>query len=73
MSDAPTLPETDLLTGVAAIAAAIGMTKRQAYHLHESGELPTFKMGGKVYARRSTLARHFADQEAAAARAARGE
>lgn len=71
MSDATALPETDLLTGIQAIANAIGMTKRQAYHLHETGELPTFKMGGKVYARRSTLAKHFAAQEAAAAAAAR--
>ena len=53
----------DLLTGVQAIADAIGMTKRQAYHLHEHGELPTFKMRGKVYARRSTLAKHFAKLE----------
>ena len=66
MTDDPPAPATDLLMGMEAIAAAIGMTKRQAYHLHETGELPTFKMGGKVYARRSTLAKHFAAQEAAA-------
>ncbi|MEH3121104.1 MAG: DNA-binding protein [Sphingomonas phyllosphaerae] len=66
MTDAPPNRETDLLTGIQAIADAIGITKRQAYHLHETGELPTFKMGGKVYARRSTLAKHFAEQEAAA-------
>jgi len=71
MTDAQRLPETDLLTGIKSIADAMGITKRQAYHLHESGDLPTFKMGGKVYARRSTLAKHFAEQEAAAARAAR--
>lgn len=59
-------PETDLLTGVAAIAAHLGMTDRQVYHLHDSGELPTFKLGAKVCARRSTLARHFAEQERAA-------
>lgn len=66
MTDAQSVPTADLLTGIQAIADAIGMTKRQAYHLHETGEIPTFKMGGKVFARRSTLAKHFAAQEAAA-------
>ena len=63
--------QTDLLTGVEAIAAHLGMTRRQVYHLHETGELPTFKLGAKVCARRSTLAKHFAAQEAAAAAAPR--
>lgn len=73
MSDTRQIPETDLLTGMKAIAGALGMTKRQAYHLHETGEIPTFRMGGKIYARRSTLAKHFAEQEAAARPAAASE
>ena len=68
MNDAKDGPATDLLYGVPAIAAHLDMTQPQVYHLHNKGELPTFKIGGKVCARRSTLAKHFAAQEAAAAR-----
>ena len=59
--------QSDLLTGVEAIASHLDMTRRQVYHLHETGELPTFKLGAEARARRSTLAKHFAAQEAAAA------
>ncbi len=58
----------DLCYGLEAIAKAIGLGTRQVQHLHDKGELPTFKMGRTVCARRSTLANHFAAQEAAAAR-----
>jgi DNA-binding phage protein len=61
--------DTDLLTGVAAIAEHLGMTKRQVYHLHHTGSLPTFHAtpaSRTVLARRSTLAAHFAAQEKAA-------
>jgi hypothetical protein len=63
--------ETDLLYGLEAIGKAIGLGARQVQHLHDKGDLPTFKMGRSVCARRSTLAKHFAAQEAAAAAAAR--
>lgn len=63
MNDVP-----DLLSGVAAIAAHTGWTERQVLHQHERGLIPTFKQGRLVCARRSTLAKHFAAQEAAAAR-----
>jgi hypothetical protein len=71
MKDARQETETYLLYGLAAIGAAIGITERQAEHLVTKGELPTFKLGRIVCARRSTLARHFAAQEAAAAATAR--
>ena len=58
--------ETDLLYGVKAIATHLQMTEKQVYHLHDQANLPTFKIGGKVCARRSTLAKHFEAQEAAA-------
>lgn len=60
----------DLLTGLDAIASHLGWTLRATKHRHEKGELPTFTLGeGRtVYARRSSLAKHFAAQEAAAAR-----
>ena len=73
MSDARGVPETDLLYGLAAIGSAIGVTDRQAEHLVATGQIPTFKLGRTVCARRSTLAKHFAAQEAAAARQAQGE
>jgi len=66
MNDAPTEAPTDLLHGVNAIAAHLSMTAKQIYHLHGNGQLPTFKIGKTVCARRSTLANHFAAQEAAA-------
>ena len=65
MSDASRTDETDLLYGVDRIADHLRMTRRQVYHLHDQGHLPTFKLGGKVCARRSSLAKHFAAQEAA--------
>lgn len=46
----------DLLDGVAAIAAEIGRTKRQTYHLLEGGLLPgCFKLGGKWAGARSQI------------------
>lgn len=66
MTDAQNNGGADLLYGADAIAAHLELTKRQVLHLHEKGELPTFKAGRTVCARRSTLAKHFAAQEAAA-------
>lgn len=59
----------DLLYGLAAIGEHLGLTARQVESQIAKGELPTFKMGRTVCARRSTLAKHFAAQEAAASRA----
>jgi hypothetical protein len=57
-------PQTaDLLYGVPAISGHLRMSAKQVYHLHAQGHLPTFKIGGKVCARRSTLAKHFAALE----------
>ena len=65
-------PTADLLYGMQAIADHLApLTYRQVQHLHESKAIPTFKMGGTVCARRSTLAKHFAAQEAAAQAGAR--
>jgi hypothetical protein len=66
MNDAREEPVSDLLHGVSAIAAHLNMTRKQVYHLHDRSQIPTFKMGRTVCARRSTLAKHFAAQEAAA-------
>lgn len=56
----------DLLYGVPAIAGHLNLTARKVYHLHAAGRLPTFKIGGKVCARRSGLDQFFASQEQAA-------
>lgn len=68
MTDAPADADRDLLTGLDAIADHCGWTVRATKHRHEKGTIPTFTLGDgrTVYARRSTLAQHFAAQEAAA-------
>jgi len=45
----------DLLYGVPAIAECLGLTTDQVYHLHKKRSVPTFKVDGKVCARRSSL------------------
>ncbi|RSU58933.1 DNA-binding protein [Sphingomonas sp. S-NIH.Pt1_0416] len=56
----------DLLYGLEAIASHVGLTVPQVkWQIARSG-WPTFKQGAIVCARRSTLAKHFAAQEAAA-------
>lgn len=66
MTDAQSVADNDLLTGIDAIARHLGWKVRATKHRHEKGELPTFTLGSgrTVYARRSTLAKHFAAQEA---------
>lgn len=61
------MTEPDLLFGIDAIAKHLGLSDRQVKHLHETCEgFPTFKQGRTVCARRSALARYFAEQEQAA-------
>lgn len=45
----------DLLLGANAIAAFLGVTRRQAYRLMEDQIIPSFHCGGSVAARRSSL------------------
>jgi len=54
----------DLLLGANAIAKFLGITRRQAYRLTYDGVIPTFKAGGTVAARRSSLTRWMAEAEA---------
>jgi hypothetical protein len=56
----------DLLVGAEAIALYVFGTpkkRRAVYWLSEAGELPTFRLGSMICARRSTLLRHVADRE----------
>ena len=59
----------DLLLGANAIAAHLGITRRQAYRLTYDAIIPTFKAGGTVAARRSSLDRWMAEAEQAGAAA----
>ncbi len=54
----------DLLTGASAIADFMGAETRRTFSLLERGELPGFKLGGRWYARRSTLLAHIERLEA---------
>lgn len=60
-------PDGDLLLGVKAISAHLGVTERQAWHFINETDFPTFKIGGKRAARKSTLAKYWARLERAAA------
>lgn len=66
--------ESDLLYGVPAIAAYLGLTEKQARHRIEAGSIPTFKMPGTrtVCARRSSLTAWLAELEASAKGGAHG-
>ncbi len=65
----------DILTGATAIGEFIygrsaggkdETNRRRVYHAIEKSGLPTFKLGGVVCARKSTILRWIADQERAA-------
>jgi hypothetical protein len=58
--------ENDLLYGVSAIAAHLEVRYGQAYHMIEKGDLPTFRVAGRVCARRSSLTAWVAECEAKA-------
>ena len=45
----------DLLMGADAIAGYLGVTRRQVYRLVYDDIIPSFKLGGTVAARRSSL------------------
>ncbi|MBP2445934.1 helix-turn-helix transcriptional regulator [Rhizobium leguminosarum] len=58
--------EGDLLMGADAIARFLGITRRQTYRLVYDGIAPSFKLGGTVAARRSSLTAWMATAEKAA-------
>jgi hypothetical protein len=62
----------DLLLGVGSIAEFIygndsQKNRRRVYHLHATGQLPTFRMGNRVSARKYRLVRHVEELEDARA------
>lgn len=61
-------PDTaDLLYGVPAIAAHMGIRLMQAHHQIRKGGLPVFRKGGVICARKSSINSWLEDGEAAAA------
>jgi hypothetical protein len=76
-SPSPLPSQLELLTGVPAIAQALGRDEHSTRLMLEAGLLPGFFLGGRWYARVTTLSKFFAELEqqqlarGAAARAAR--
>lgn len=66
MDDASNVERMDVLNGYAEIAAAFGWTVPQAKHRVAIGAIPIGRQGRRVFARRSTIAKALAAQEAAA-------
>lgn len=54
-SDTPLKSEPIFLWGAVAIGAAIGINRRQAFHLLETGAIPAKKIGGRWVAMRDRL------------------
>ncbi len=61
----PALAE-DLLRGADQIAAFTGTTRRQVYHLAHTSQLPVFKIGSILCARKSRIIAWIEHQEAEA-------
>ncbi|EBU7498353.1 hypothetical protein DK058_26135, partial [Salmonella enterica subsp. enterica serovar Typhi] len=55
----------DILRGADAIATYMGLPRRAVYHAVAKGQLPAFRIGETVCARKSTLRGWIAKQEAA--------
>ena len=49
----------DLIWGIKAIAEELGKTQRQAFHLIDTGAIPSAKIGGRIVASRTRLREHF--------------
>lgn len=60
----------DVLNGYEEIAAALGITVPHAKHLAAIGAIPILRQGRRVMARRSSIAKALAAQEALASGAA---
>ena len=54
--------ELDLVWGASAIAAALGLSERQAFYLLEKGAIPARKVGGRWVVDRECLRNFFSDE-----------
>lgn len=57
----------DMLRGANAIAHFLGFPQRTIYHAVSKGQIPCFRIGEQVCARKSTLLAWIAEQEGKAA------
>jgi hypothetical protein len=57
-TDFPDTISADMLRGAKGIASFLGITPRKVYYLVGRQELPVFRLGNQLCARRSTLLRH---------------
>ena len=55
--------DEDLLKGPDEIGKFLGRSRHSTYKLAEKGLIPSFKIGGILYARKSTLREFFAHME----------
>lgn len=53
----------DLLSGADAIGAFLGKDARAVYYLVSKGQLPAFRLGSVLHARKSTLVRFLEQRE----------
>lgn len=53
----------DMLWGAKEIARFLGCTEKMVFNMHLRRQLPTFKQGGRVCARRSVLVADIAERE----------
>ncbi|MBC2887300.1 DNA-binding protein [Brucella intermedia] len=60
--------KADLLYGARPIADFLGMTEKQARHRIDDGHIPTFRIGGTICSRKSTLTKWLDEMEAQEAR-----
>ena len=59
-----TTSTADVLFGAVAIAQYLGLDKRAVLHMKTSGQLPVFKIGRRLAARRATLDAFLSEREA---------
>ena len=69
-STGPSILADDLLVGAMAIATFVfgraeAAERRRVYWLAETDELPVFRLGSMICARKSTLLQHIAEREVA--------
>jgi hypothetical protein len=55
----------DLMIGAKPIADWLGSTARQVFYWAETKQMPIFKIGNRLAARKSTLAQHVSKLESA--------
>lgn len=56
--------DSDILDGIAAVAAYLGFTESRVKHMVRDHGLPVFRIGRRVLARRSSLSKWLAALEA---------